>query len=161
MLADLLVRYKKQGAFLDTNLLVLYLVGKYEPEFVPKFKRTAMYTEQDFHWLNEYVSQFSRIVVTPQVLAETWNFLEKINEIKFKEFIVSILPTLYEVNELYIEKDEVISAEGFSYMGITDISVILAAKSLDCLVLTDDLRAYSYFASHEVMAININHLRQV
>ncbi|WP_252177257.1 hypothetical protein [Endozoicomonas sp. 4G] len=161
MLTDLLIQYRDGGAFLDTNLLILYLVGKYEPAYVPKFKRTTMYTEQDYHWLNGYVSQFSKIVVTPQVLAEAWNFLEKIPEHKFRKFLNSILPTLYLVNEQYIHKDEVMSTDGFNHIGITDMSVILAAKSLGCLILTDDLRAYNNFAYHEVMAININHLRQL
>ncbi|WP_422475592.1 hypothetical protein [Endozoicomonas sp. ALB032] len=146
---------------MDTNLLILYLIGKYQPTYVPKFKRTTMYSEQVFHWLNGYVSQFSKIVVTPQVLAEAWNFLEKIPEHRFKVFLDSILPTLYLVNEEYIHKDEVISTYGFNHIGITDTSIILAAKSLKYLILTDDLRAYNNFAYHEVMAININHLRQL
>ncbi|WOG29967.1 hypothetical protein [Endozoicomonas sp. 8E] len=65
------------------------------------------------------------------------------------------------MNEEYIHKDEVISTDGLNHIGITDTSVILAAKSLGCLILTDDLRAYNNFAYHEVMAININHLRQL
>ena len=135
--------------------------GSYDPAFVPKFKRTAMYTEQDFHWLNDYVSKFSRIVVTPQVLAETWNFLEKINEGRFQEFISHVIPTLFLIDEQYTHKDILLENNGFSYIGITDTSVICAAKSLGCLVLTDDLRAYSHFLSNDVMAININHLRQI
>ncbi len=77
MLTDLLIEYRNGDAFLDTNLLILYLIGKYQPTYVPKFKRTTMYSEQDSHWLNGYVSQFSKIVVTPQVLAEAWNFWKK------------------------------------------------------------------------------------
>lgn len=86
MLTDLLIQYRNGGAFLDTNLLVLYLVGKYQPTYVPKFKRTTMYSEQDFHWFDGYVSQFSKIVVTPQVLAEAWNFLEKYPNTDSKSF---------------------------------------------------------------------------
>ena len=161
MLANLLARHRLSGAFLDTNLLVLYLVGSYEPAFVPKFKRTSMYTEQDYQWLKEYVDKFSRIVVTPQVLAEAWNFLEKINEQKFKQFISSIMNTLYLIDEHYIAKDLILDNRGFNYIGITDVSIILAAKSTGCLVLTDDLRAYSHFASNNIETININHLRQL
>lgn len=161
MLTELLIRYRSSGVFLDTNLLVLYLVGSYDADFVSKFKRTSMYTKQDFLWLKEYSEKFSKIVVTPQVLAETWNLIEKINEKKFKEFVNSIMNTLYLMNEHYVEKDDILENDGFNYIGITDISVILAAKRMGCLVLTDDLRAYSYFVANEVESININHLRQL
>jgi predicted nucleic acid-binding protein len=139
----------------------MYLIGSYKPSFVPKFKRTSMYTEQDFHWLNEYVSKFSRIVVTPQVLAEAWNFLEKISGRDFQEFLERALSILYIMHEDYNSKDELFASDGFKYIGVTDSSVIYTAKKLGCLVLTDDLRAYSYFSANEVMTININHLRQL
>ena len=120
-----------------------------------------MYTEQDFHWLNEYISKFSRLIVTPQVLAESWNFLEKIEEKNFQKFLLYIKPTLYLFDEDYTHKNELFKSTGFDYIGITDMSIIFAAKKLGCLVFTDDLRAYSYFAANEVMALNINHLRQI
>jgi len=120
-----------------------------------------MYSEQDFLYLKGYIDEFSRIVVTPQVLAEAWNLLEKINEKKFKDFIISIMDTLYSITEKYIEKEYIFDNDGFRYIGVTDISVILAAKNIGCLVLTDDLRAYKYFLENNVEAININHLRML
>jgi len=159
MLNQLLIKHKSSGVLLDTNLLILYLIGTYDPVFVPKFKRTIMYSIEDFEYLKNYIHQFSKIIVTPQILAESWNFLEKINEKKFKEFIKSIIPTLYLIEEEYIEKNNIIADNSLHYIGITDVSVILAAKNLGCLVLTDDLRSYSYFLKNKIAVININHLR--
>ena len=161
MLNDLLCKHDSKGVLLDTNLLVLYLVGKYKRDYVTKFKRTNMYTVNDFDWLSEYVSKFAKIVVTPQVLAETWNFIEKIGEHRFVEFLEKTIPLLTLFEEEYIHKNIIMESDGFSYIGITDMSVIQAGKKLDCLVLTDDLRAYSHFLQFEVSTININHLRQI
>jgi hypothetical protein len=95
VLDELLKRHRLPGALLDTNLLVMYLIGCYRPSLVEQFKRTSMYTQEDFYWLHEYVAKFSRIVVTPQVLAEAWNFLEKIRESEFRLFLVTALDVLY------------------------------------------------------------------
>lgn len=161
MLRDLLIKHRTSGVLMDTNIFVLYLIGSYDRLLVPEFKRTSMYTVDDYDWLNEYVSKFSKIVVTPQILAESWNFIEKLSEKRFRSFLISILPLLTVVEEKYIQKDLIIASNGFDYVGITDMSVIQAAKELNCLVLTDDLRAYSYFSAFEVSTININHLRRI
>ena len=120
-----------------------------------------MYTTEDYEWLNEYISKFSKIIVTPQILAETWNFVEKFNTKRFKEFLVKILPLLTIIEEVYVHKDIIISSTGFEYIGVTDMSVIQAARELNCLVLTDDLRAYSYFSLFKISTMNINHLRKI
>ena len=120
-----------------------------------------MYTEQDFQWLNEYVAQFTRIIVTPQVLAEAWNFLEKIREKEFKLFLVKAMELLYLIDEDYNHKDELLGRAEFEYVGVTDASVIHTAQKLKCLVITDDLRAFSHFTKNNVATININHLRQI
>lgn len=159
MLEILIKKHRLSGVLLDTNLLLLYLIGSFDLTLIKSFKRTAMYTEQEFQWLDEFTRKFSKIVVTPQILAETWNFLEKLGEKTLHEIVKKLLSKLFILEEKYTHKDELLNLTGFRYLGITDASVICAAKQLNCLVLTDDLRAYSFFCSESVSAININHLR--
>ncbi len=160
MLEDLIRKHGKQGVFLDTNLLVMFLIGTYDKTLVPRFKRTSMYTTEDFEWLDTYVSRFSKIIVTPQVMAEAWNFVEKLGK-EIEQFLNVVLPKLFLFDEEYVDKDTVLQAKGFCYVGVTDMSVIQAGVNLKCLVITDDLRAFSYFCQFGVTTININHLRQV
>ncbi|MBF4318275.1 hypothetical protein EAY30_25720, partial [Vibrio anguillarum] len=63
--------------------------------------------------------------------------------------------------EEYVNKKTLLSSKGFSYIGITDMAVIQAAKSKKCFVITDDLRAYTHFFENGVETININHLRTI
>ncbi len=161
MLDDLLRKYHKNGVMLDTNLLVMYLIGLYDRNLVPQFKRTEKYTTDQFDFLEYYVSQFSKLIVTPHVLAETWNFVEKLPKNDFEAFLDKVLPSIQIFEEEYIDKSTIISANGFSYIGITDMAVIKAAKATSCLVITDDLRAYAQFFENGVDTININHLTPV
>lgn len=93
MLEILIKKYRLSGVLLDTNLLLLYLIGSFDLTLIKSFKRTAMYTEQEFQWLDEFTRKFSKIVVTPQILAETWNFLEKIGEKTLHEIVKKLLST--------------------------------------------------------------------
>lgn len=45
------------------------------------------------------------------------------------------------------------------FVGVTDLSIIIAAKKDNYLIFTDDLRTFSSFSYHEVSAINLNHIR--
>lgn len=156
-----LSRYRKNGVMLDTNLLVMYLIGTYNPELVPEFKRTETYTVDDFEMLQYYVSQFDKLIVTPHVLAETWNFVEKIPKHEFQDFLNKAVPFLEVCDEEQVDKNDILLSGSFSFIGVTDMGVIRAAQSRKCLVITDDLRAYAYFFENGVDTININHLRIV
>lgn len=161
MVRHLLAKYKSSGVLLDTNLFVLFLVGSYNSTFVPNFKRTSMYTANDFYWLEEYVKEFSKIIITPHILAEAWNLLEKMDQSNFRAFLNKTMQIITVFQEEYVSKNTILESEGFAYIGVTDMSVIRAASKLNCLVLTDDLRAYSFFVRHDVETLNINHLRQI
>lgn len=161
MLKEMLMKYGSSGVLLDTNLFVLYLIGHYDRDYVPDFKRTCMYTSEQFDWLNDYVSKFSSVIITPHILAETWNLIEKLREDKLALFLQAVIPKILVTSEEHIDKDIIVQATGFDYIGVTDMSVIIAAQSRSCLVISDDLRAVSTFQQFGIDALNINHLRKI
>lgn len=154
-------KYSRNGILLDTNLLLLFLIGAYDIRYIREFKRTCMYDSDDYEWIEIYTGYFSNIFVTPQILAEVWNFAEKIRTDLFSSFFETSVKKLTLLKENYVEKDIILSDYDLRYIGVTDISVIHTAKKTSCLVLTDDLRAYSFFLKNDIDVININHLRQV
>ena len=50
---DLLEAYVGGSALVDSNLLLLYLVGKCDPRIIPRFTRTQKYTVKDFELLSK------------------------------------------------------------------------------------------------------------
>jgi hypothetical protein len=161
MLEKLIGKYKKAGILLDTNLLLLYLIGLYDLNFIRQFKRTCMYDKNDFIWMHKFLTRFDNIFITPQVLGEVWNFAEKIHGKRLNAFIETAIKNLLVVTENYVEKNILLQEDSFFYVGVTDTSIICSAKKLNCLVITDDLRAYSYYVANGVDTININHLREI
>jgi hypothetical protein len=58
---------------IDTNLLVLLIVGSASREFVARHKRLQGFTLDDFDLLNVIIAQFSDIILLPHVLSEVSN----------------------------------------------------------------------------------------
>ena len=79
-LLALMQRYHSRGVLVDTNILLLYFVGKFKREQVPNFKRTAQFTPEDFDLLFRLLSRFDHIVTTPNVLSEVSNLSAQLGE---------------------------------------------------------------------------------
>ena len=48
---QLLVEYRTKGVLVDTNLLLLYVVGVYDPSRIERWNRTRAFPEDDFELL--------------------------------------------------------------------------------------------------------------
>ena len=161
MLDIYLKKHRFNGVFLDTNLLLLYLIGSYDPKYINQFKRTSMYTNEDFDFLKLYVGYFKKVIITPHVLTELWHFLGKIENTRFDDFIEIAKRELCILAENYIPKNDILLNNSLKYIGVTDLSILLTAALNDCLVITDDFRSYTYYYRQNIDVININHLRSI
>ncbi|MGD0517565.1 MAG: hypothetical protein ABSA26_08525 [Thermoguttaceae bacterium] len=79
-LGQLIHQYSRQGIIVDTNVLLLFFVGKYEPLLIAKHKRTRQYSIEDFQILEKFLKLFqNRIITTPNILTEASNLLGDCN----------------------------------------------------------------------------------
>jgi len=76
----LVAKHRRNGVLVDANLLLLYLVGRWDYRLVPKFKRTDRYTVSDFILLTRFLAQFAKILTTPNVLTEVSNLCGNMRE---------------------------------------------------------------------------------
>ncbi len=148
---------------LDSNLLVLLLVGIKNPSLIEKHKRTLAYTVDDFELLKSRLAGFDRILVTPHVLAECSNLLRQIGE-PLREQLTHCLKELIEgsgLDETHVEAATAVAAPSFPRLGLTD-SAILEIVSPDTPLLTVDACLY---ASAQTIrgdcAVNFNHIREL
>jgi rRNA-processing protein FCF1 len=155
---DLLSRYSNKGILIDSNLLLLYFVGKYKPSEIPKFKRTAAFEINDFRLLLSILRRFNKIITTPNILTEVSNLSNQLpNNFKltyYSEFANQVLL----LDEKYITSSNICSLEHFRKFGITDSGIIEAAKN-QYLVLTDDFKLTNFLENMKVDVINFNHIR--
>lgn len=73
------IRRGQKGIILDTNLLLVYLVGNWDLGKVGSAARTDDYTADDYYTLCNLIEQFGKLVVTPHILTEVCDLAEKDN----------------------------------------------------------------------------------
>ena len=86
---------------LDSNLLVLLIVGLTDPKLIYKHKRTKSYEKEDFELLVNILSNYDQVVVTPHILTETSNLVSQIGEPTMSLLRKTLLALLKEQKEVF------------------------------------------------------------
>ena len=132
----------RKNLFLDTEPLLLLLVGMYDKKLVGS-KRLKKHVEIDFDILVQFI-RYRNVYTTCGVLAEASNFSKQIIRGKnFYNFIEKIKEELEKVDETFIPKNEVIKSKEFPHLGYADTSLVAAAKRKNGEILTGDWVLYS------------------
>lgn len=158
--SKLIVTYSKKGIIVDTNLFLLYTVGLCNEKRIGTFKRTKQYEIGDYYLLGEFISKFENILITPNILTEVSNFLNQLHENEKQEYYLIFNRLIKHLSEKYVESNRISSDDKFYKFGLTDIGIRELSKG-PFLVLTDDLKLYSYLSSEKIDTINFNHIRSM
>jgi rRNA-processing protein FCF1 len=150
---------QKRKLLVDTNILLLYIVGSLSPDQIARHKRTKSFTVEDYWLLDSQLAKFGGIVVTPNVLTEVSNLLGYTDERLSQMLLAWLGSQIAAFDEHYVPSHEAITAAEFSRLGLTD-ATILSCPLQDLAVLTDDLHLYLALERRGVEVINFNHLRE-
>jgi hypothetical protein len=156
----LISRYRHKGLLIDTNLLLLYFVGKLDAERIPRFKRTMAFTIEEFILLAKFFNMFDKVITTPNVLTEVSNLLGGLPEQLHSAFFNDFATRLPHLEEHYTSSATISASAHFSRFGLTDCGIVELVKD-NYLVLTDDLPLAGYLENRNIDVINFNHLRSI
>ena len=143
----------------DTNLLVLLIVGKVNRKRIEKFKRTNTYCESDFDLLFELIAQATETYTVTHVMAETSN-LTDLKGHEGEESRASLKKLAASLIEPPIASTEAAQDDSFAALGLTDAAIARIARLHECTVLTDDFNLYRYLLTNELPVLNFTHLRK-
>ncbi len=156
----LLERSKGKGLLLDSNLLLLLLVGAYDRNLIGngRYNKLSKYTLEDLKILVRLKSMFSRVATTAHVLTELSNlagdFPESIKTGCFHSFRKSFA----SLDELSASSREAAQRPEFHFLGLTDS--VLAHFTPEFLMVSDDARLVAKLSQSGLESLNFNHLRQ-
>ncbi|MEH2172971.1 PIN domain-containing protein [Nostoc sp.] len=160
-IASLVRRYCQKGVLIDTNILLLFLVGSVNQERITKFNRTQQFIPEDYELLLEFIARFQKLVTTPNILTEVNSLANQLGEPErsqcfalFAQFVKNVAL----LDEYYIKSLDAVNTEKFVKFGLTDSGILTLSKG-KYLVLTDDFKLASYLQSVEVDVINFNNIR--
>jgi len=130
---------ENRGVFLDTNLLVLLVVGSVDRGQVERHRRTKRFTVEDYDRLVRLLEGLEQVFVTPNTLTEASNLLERRGDPRF----LRQLRRLIEVShEIVVVSAEAAAAPAFERLGLTDAALLQAISNRRPL-LTVDLDLYA------------------
>jgi hypothetical protein len=156
----LIASYKTKGLLVDTNLLLLYLVGAFDPERIPRFKRTMAFTVDEFVLLSLFFEVFEKIITTPNILTEVSNLSGQLPMSLRPFFWEDFAGRMHDLQESYTPSTAISASAHFTKFGLTDSGIVGLVKD-KYLVLTDDLRLFGYLQNLGIDVINFNHIRAI
>lgn len=156
----LIAHNSAKGIILDTEILLAFLIGLYDPEFIARFKMTASYDANDFRKIESIFRRCAKLIVTPQILAELSNqsFDRGLYNPALKAYLGHVVTSISKASEKYVRKDLIIDHPQLPRVGFTDLSIVEAAKNLQCLVLTADVDLWAILHDAGCAPINFRHL---
>ncbi len=149
--------HRPNGLLIDTNLLLFFVIGTIGRDLIVKFKRTQVYTPEDFQKVALIRSQFARLWTTPNILTETDNLGRQLPEKYWHIFAAKMSELTSLLSEEYVASRKTVESDKYARLGLSDTASMMIGKPL--LLLTDDLRMHGLALSSGIDAINLNHLR--
>ena len=137
------------------NLVLLYIVGSFDINLIRDFKRTAMFTEDDFERVSKFIDFFDIKITVPHVLTEVSDFIDN------RQNLQAVLKVFIETTkEVFIESIELSKKDTFLKFGLADTSVSYTAKD-NYLIFTDDRPLYGFLINSQIDAVNLDQIRMI
>ncbi len=157
-IGQLIARYSQKGILVDTNILLLYFVGSFDQNLIPRFKRTLQFTIEDFEMLLTLLQPFNKVITTPNILTEVSNLSGQLGEPARGRYFQTLAEKIALMEEHYVESRDASTQEEFINVGLTDTGIGKLSKD-GYLVLTDDFQLSQSLQKKGIDVINFNHIR--
>jgi hypothetical protein len=142
---------------LDTNLIILLIVGLADETVVPKHKRTRAYTTQDFKLLSNIVAGYREIAVVPNALSEVSNLLSFEADELSRKILANFSRFISNTREFYITSLDASKRHEFRWLGLSDSAILeLAKRETDILTSDVDLHIAALRAGYN--SFNFTHM---
>ena len=148
------------AVLLDTNLLILLIVGTADRSYIIKHKRLRAYTEDDFNLLLRIIAPMSPIIVTPNILTEASNLASQIAEPARTHIAMTFRAVLGEIEERYVASRRAVEQPEFPRLWLTDAG-ILDEMTDSHVLLTADLGLYLAALERGHEAVNFTYSREL
>ncbi len=126
----------------DANLLLLMMIGSFDPALITNFKRTSDYTIRDYEILVKFVGYFSGVVTTPHLLTEVSNLANSLPEWIKEPWSTHFQLQIPKLEERFQSSSNLSRESSFVRFGLADSALQYFASN--SLVITNDRRIGGY-----------------
>lgn len=147
------------SVFVDANLLVLLVVGHYDPHLIARHRRTQTFDIEDYRLLRDTLDRIHNVLVTPNTLTEASNLLAQHGEPEKSHLLNALGRLIQNTDEVVVTSAQASHHPSFHRLGLTD-AALLEVVSPEAPLLTVDLNLYvEALKGGQLRAYNFNHMR--
>jgi predicted nucleic acid-binding protein len=146
------------GLLVDTNLLVLFVIGTVNLDRIETFKRTRKYIKSDYDLLVRVLAKFNPLYSVAHVLAEVSNLTHLTGSERQHARLV-LKETISSLNEAEMSSERAAEDRFYQDLGLVDAAIGAVARNHKCTVLTDDFDLYLRLSRDNVHVLNFAYLR--
>lgn len=151
-----------QSILVDTNLLVLLIVGRAKREYVEQHKRLREFTAEDYDLLEQSLSLAKGTLVSPYILSETSNLYRYAKPPRLSVFQESFCSFVLQSKEVSVSSHDMASHLAFKRFGATDTTCLgILEEFEDAVLLSTDAMLCLEAVRFGKTAVNFNHHRNV
>lgn len=122
---------------IDTNALIVLLLGYINPDLIDSHKRTSIYSKEDFDNLQRTIGDIKNLVTLPNVWTEVDNLLQNLPGDNKYKYVRVIAETIKRTSEKYLNSSLAVESPSFYKIGLTDSLILDYAKKCDLLITAD------------------------
>lgn len=123
---------------IDTNALIVLIIGFIDPKLFKTNKRTSIYEVEDFEDLLSVIGDIKNLVVLPNVWTEVDNLLNTTFSSNYKyQYIEKLTQTIQLTTEQYLTTIQATKNPHFYDLGLTDSLLLDYAKACKMLITSD------------------------
>lgn len=122
---------------IDTNALVVLIIGLIDTKLINTHKRTSIYDESDFLDLLAFINNIDRLIVLPNVWTEVDNLLNDFSGNYKYPYLVNLTNIIKGTSEKFLSSEKATTSSFFSDLGLTDSLLIQHGKECECLITSD------------------------
>jgi rRNA-processing protein FCF1 len=139
---------------IDSNTLIVLLLGLIDPKLLKTHKTTSIYDEEDFFELLRVIEDFNQIIVLPNIWTEVDNLLNSFGGNYKYQYILRITELIKNTSENYIDSITGSQCESFFDLGLTD-SIVLEQAKTSKLLITSDSKLSDYAISYGIKVYDL------
>lgn len=149
--SELIAKTRRAGLLIDTNILLLHLIGRFAPARIGSWKRIEQFTVEDFRLLSALIGRFERLITTPHILTEVGNFAPA-------AYLSTFARDLIVFDEVFVPSADLASTGDVAGLGLTDAAIARCARE-GVLIVTEDFEMSQRLLRRGQYVLNFNHLR--
>lgn len=138
-MTEILKRYQSlRMVLVDTNSLVLVVLGLMDVNLIGRHKTTSIYEEEDFNNIMHIINyDLKNILAIPNTLTELDNLLNNFGGIYANTYQTVIRKILKETTEKIFESASVVDSPYLPILGLTDSIILEIANHYEALITSD------------------------